>query len=117
LIQNSLAVIGGLAFGLLIGHGFRWLRDRYVVTRRSSEAVADPVQLPPETQDALKAQNLIVAEWHKWNPWYCDPILALEAQIVHLQLQNTNPGQPLAENLAEVTAEMRRRYPEIMTIN
>lgn len=117
MIPNSLVIagacVGGLLLGAGLGYGVQWLRARYTIARR----VAEPPKLPPEVQEALKAQTLTVAEWHKWNPWYSDPVLALEAQSVHLALQKTNPGQPLEENLADVTAEMRRRYPEIMTIN
>ncbi len=116
---NSLEILGACIAGLIIGVGVgevvARLMRRYIIIRRVAEAPQP--HLPPETQEALKAQTLIVSEWQTWNPWYGDPILALEAQSVHLALQRDNPGQPLEQNLIDVTMEMRRRHPEIVTLN
>lgn len=118
MIQNSLDIVTVVTLGVMLGAGVYALGFRHgvkVATSAPIEPLFEPS--PSETRDAPGAQQLIVAKWLKWNPWYRDPILALEAQIVHLQLQKTNPGQPLEENLAGVTREVRRRHPEIMTLN
>lgn len=82
------------------------------------QSMQKPQLLPAETQEALKVDILTVAEWARWNPWYHDDqVLALEAQSIHLALQRDKPGQPLAENLADVSLEMRRRHPDIVTLN
>ena len=70
-------------------------------------------QLAPAAQAAIKTDCLTVSDWVKWNPWYLqDEAWRLEAQAIHLQRQQTHPGEPLEVNLVHVAQEMRRRHGE-----
>lgn len=56
-----------------------------------------------------------VHAWAQMNPWYtADNALNMEAQIIHMGLRSREPHLTLERNLAEVTAEMHRRHPEIV---
>lgn len=76
------------------------------------EAVAQkqPQNAGPELapQDAAE-----VSVWTQQNPWFnADPLLNNYAQAVHMSLRQSKPGLSLRENLAEVSREIRSRFPE-----
>lgn len=70
------------------------------------EPAAQPGAPPPHVQAAVQ-------RWSAANTWFnSDPELNYAAQGVHVRLNREKPGLSIEENLAEVTKEMRRRFPD-----
>lgn len=92
-------------------------RDQYTAVQQFDtqvrEAVAPPQQqqngprpLPPEEQ-------ALVSSWVRENAWYeRDPAMKALAEAHHVALNNQFPGISLQENLKQVAAEVRRRFPD-----
>lgn len=103
-----LAVIGGLCLGAAAGQAAVWLwrSDLRLVLAREAKPAPEPI-----TDDEFTT----VDRWVKLNRWYIvDRALNTEAQTIHLALRNREPHLTLEANLAQVTAEMHRRHPEIV---
>lgn len=73
---------------------------------------------PPLIDDLVRGTNLdaetfrTINRWVTANPWYAEPDLNMRAQAVHRAVQLFYPELSLEDNLALVTAEMRKRFPE-----
>lgn len=68
---------------------------------------------PEEKKDGQGEDKPEVREWVARNPWFnSDPALNMEAQAIHVRLQNKHPHMPLEENLQRVEDEIKRRYPD-----
>jgi hypothetical protein len=71
-------------------------------------------QAPPQRPYVEPA----VQQWVTDNPWFNqDPMLNTVAQAIHVQLGREKPGLSLSDNLAEVTREVRARFPEKFGVN
>ena len=68
----------------------------------------------PQNGPELAPQDAAeVSVWTQQNPWFnADPLLNNYAQAVHMSLRQSKPGMSLRENLAEVSREIRSRFPE-----
>ncbi len=110
-IVEIFATVGALAVGAVCGHiaMMLWRGDlRLQLVRRAAPA--------PQPEPITDDEFAIVHAWARLNPWYgADPVLNLEAQNIHMSLRRHEPHLTLKANLAEVTAEMHRRHPEIVT--
>lgn len=70
-------------------------------------------KLPAQVQAAIDA-------WMADNSWFkpnSDDEMSLVATRKHLSLQKDKPGLSLAENLAEVSKYIRKRYPEAFSVD
>ena len=57
--------------------------------------------------------NPVVTEWRRRNPWFDrEPMLNGVAQSIHMELQRTQKGLSLEDNLDEVSRQIRQRFPE-----
>jgi hypothetical protein len=73
-----------------------------------------PKPPPKPVQPRVAEPPPEVLEWSDQNPWFlADATLREKAERIHMRIQQARPGLSLRENLAEVTAEMRRQHPEI----
>lgn len=107
------AVIGALCFGAAAGQAVVWLwrSDLRLVLTRQPKAEPAVIAPAPITDNEFHT----VHAWAQLNPWYAaNPVLNMEAQIIHMGLRSREPHLSLERNLAEVTAEMHRRHPEIV---
>lgn len=110
MLGDVLLALAQFAIGVSVGAGgaaaYLWWasrRDEIAANKAVAEAAS-----------RAEAQNEIVAAWLKWNQWYLrNPELSLEAQQIHMARRAMYPDEPLEENLAEVSVEMRMRHPEI----
>ena len=99
------ALVLGACGGILA-----WAVMDLIINPAARPSASKPLP-PPATQSAIKSDCLAVSDWVKWNPWYLqDEAWRLEAQAIHLQRQQTHPGEPLEVNLVHVAQEMRRRH-------
>lgn len=79
----------------------------------AAEKDAQELQKKVEQKTEQPGEAPEVAAWKSANPWFdADPALNLEAQAIHVNIGRTKPGLTLEQNLAEVTKEIKRRYPE-----
>lgn len=68
----------------------------------------EPQEQADTAGDAPEVQAFI-----KRNPWFnTDRALNMEAQAIHMRLQDEHPHMPLAENMKRVEEEIKGRYPE-----
>jgi len=66
----------------------------------------DQSGLPPQIASAVQA-------WKQQNEWFDrDPQLNAAAQALHIGLNRDKPGMSLADNLAEVSRQVRQMFPE-----
>lgn len=88
--------------------------------RRAETRLADaektapkPVTVAPANANTPHPEAL---EWQADNPWFdTDPTLKSVALATHNLLLQREPTLSVRENLAKVTAEVKRRYPEKFT--
>lgn len=84
-------------------------RDQHEAIQRFDQHVQQQVAQPQQPNQPPPEVNA----WRQANPWFDnDPTLNYVAQGIHIELNRQKPGMPLAENLREVEAEVRRRFPE-----
>lgn len=83
--------------------------------RQVSEQIR-PAQQQPAAQGAAPLppeQATAVQTWRAQNEWFDrDVVLNSVAQGIHMDLLRNKPGMSLAENLAETSREVRKRFPE-----
>lgn len=114
--------LGILAIGVLLGLGGREIVSSWTDMLRAMIADIRRIFAPKPAPVAeakpapiTDAEFSIVHAWAQLNPWYAaDTALNMEAQIIHMGLKHREPHLTLQANLAEVTAEMHRRHPEIV---
>lgn len=82
--------------------------EAFEKAEKDAEALTKKVEEKPKADD-IPAEVKAFAER---NPWYtADAALNLEAQAIHMQIGQDKPGLSLADNLAEVEKEIKRRHP------
>jgi hypothetical protein len=78
-------------------------------------------QEPPGSQQGRQLSQddmAVINDWRHNNPWFDTKIDATRiANMLHVNLLEERPNLSLRENLAEVTAEMQRRFPEKIGYN
>ncbi len=80
--------------------------DQQAWQARNPQPQRCPIGLPPP-------EGPIVDSWKQQNPWFLhNPEMNQVAQMAHVRIGRENPNLPLQDNLAQVTAYMRQRYPE-----
>lgn len=113
-----------LAIGILLGIGAREIVAYWAEVLRALVADVRRLFAPKPAPVAQEAKPVVpitddefntIHGWARLNPWYVeDGQLNLEAQVIHMGLKHREPHLSLQANLAEVTAEMHRRHPEIV---
>lgn len=82
----------------------RWNEDRESQPQRRQESGGDRLS---------SVERAEVSEWIEANPWVrTDEVMASTANALSKQIQRTHPGLTAAQNLAEVTKQIRTRFPE-----
>lgn len=94
-------------------------RDRVQAVDHFDRQVTEQVQPAQRQQPDGAAPNLppeqatVVNTWRAQNDWFDrDVVLNSVAQGLHMQLLRDKPGMSLSENLAAVTSEVRKRFPD-----
>ena len=85
-------------------------RDREQAVHQFDKRIHETVsvQAQPQNQRPPEAEA-----WIQRNSWFNkDPALQMEAQAIHIALQQDHPHMPLADNLARVEQTIKQRYPQ-----
>ena len=95
--------------------------DKFKAAQAKLDNLVEPGVAEEEEDSAAKpasksggAQpNPVVSEWRRRNPWFDrEPMLNGVAQSIHMELQRTQKGLSLEDNLDEVSRQIRQRFPE-----
>lgn len=71
-----------------------------------------PQRQPQQPQQQQQEAPEVVA-FKQRNRWFTeDPALNMEAQAIHVGINQQSPYMPLEDNLKQVEAEIKRRYPQ-----
>lgn len=94
-------------------------RDKFTALHDYDTRIAQAQQPPaPQHQDQRSPQlppheAATVSSWRQSNAWFdADMEMNMVAQARHVALQKEKPGLSLEENLKEVSAYVRQRYPD-----
>jgi hypothetical protein len=95
--------------------------QRFDAAQARMKAIEAPPSYQPNAGQAPPQRPYVepaVQQWVADNPWFNnDPVLNTVAQAIHVQLGREKPGLSLSDNLAEVTREVRARFPEKFGVN
>jgi hypothetical protein len=90
--------------------------DAELTELRNRKPAVEPEPPPkpePEPAPITPQVDPIVTKWGDDNSWFkTDPLLNNYATVYHGQLLQEKPELSLADNLKEVTAEVKRRFPD-----
>jgi hypothetical protein len=82
-------------------------------TRQATQAAPAPTKSTSGQRQLSEPEVATVNAWRGQNPWFDNkPEAARLANIMHVNLLESEPHLTLRENLERVSSEMRRRFPE-----
>lgn len=86
-----------------------YLQSEQAIKQRTEAMPPEPAPVPQQ-QEQLAPEAV---QFKQRNQWFGrDKALTATANGIHLELQDTEPGLTLQENLERVEAEVKRRFPE-----
>lgn len=88
-------------------------RDQQAALQQFDKTIVEHIPQQPQQRQMPADQQSAVDAFRRENAWFdIDPALNMAAQAIHIDLQRQKPGLSLSDNLREVGAEVRKRFPE-----